>query len=360
MKIALVYDRVNKWGGAERVLLALHELFPNAPLYTSVYDKSAAPWADVFDIKTSFLQKIPFARSRHEFLAAFMPFAFGKFNFDKYDLVISVTSEAAKGIKTGKNTKHICYCLTPTRYLWSGYDEYFTSKFFKFLTYPLVWVLRNLDLRSANKPDKYVAISKEVQKRIRRYYQRESDVVYPPVTLGKKNALRTNPNPSPYYLIVSRLSKFTRYKKVDLAVKAANKLGISLKVVGDGNLKKDLEGMAGPTVAFLGRLSDKKLSEYYKNCRALIFPGFEDLGLVMIEAQTFGRPVVAYGKGGALELVNKKTGILFENQTIDSLVRAIKKFEKIDFDSADCIENAKRFDMQNFKKDFLAVVNELF
>src|SRR5258708_5823333 len=183
MKTAIVYDRVNKWRGAERVLLALHEIFPDASLYTSVYSKENASWAKVFpEIKTSFLQKIPFAKNNHEFLAPLMPFAFSSFNFDKYDLVISVTSEFAKNIQV-KNGKHICYCLTPTRYLWSGYEEYFKNKYLKLVTKPLVNYLRKMDKKAAKKPDVMIAISTEVKKRIKKYYRRDSRIIFPPVDI---------------------------------------------------------------------------------------------------------------------------------------------------------------------------------
>src|SRR3990172_2765359 len=169
-KIALVYDRVNKWGGAERVLLALHEMFPKAPLYTSVYDSKNAPWAQVFPkVVTSFLQKLPFAKSNHEFLAPLMPLAFESFDFSGFDLVISVTSEAAKGIKTRFGTLHVCYCLTPTRYLWSGYDDYFKGSPFKVVTKPIINYLRWWDKRAAKRPDVMIAISSEVQNRIKKY-----------------------------------------------------------------------------------------------------------------------------------------------------------------------------------------------
>src|SRR5260221_835454 len=166
MKVAIVYDRVNKWGGAERVLLALHEMFREAPLYTSVYSNKHAKWAEIFpEIYTSFLQKIPFTKTRHEFLPLFMPFVFESFNFDDYDLVISVTSEAAKGIITKGKTKHICYCLTPTRYLWSGYDDYFKDKTLGSLSKPAIRYLRNWDLVASRRPDMIIGISREVQKR---------------------------------------------------------------------------------------------------------------------------------------------------------------------------------------------------
>lgn len=184
MKVAIVYDRVNKWGGAERVLLTLHKMFPKAPLYTSVYDAKNAKWAKVFPkIYTSFLQKIPFAKSNHELLAPFMPFVFSRFNFDNYDLVISVTSEAAKGIITRPETLHVCYCLTPTRYLWSHYSLYFKNPFLKFLSKPVINYLRKLDKVSAQRPDIMIAISTEVQKRIKKYYDRDSEIIFPPCTI---------------------------------------------------------------------------------------------------------------------------------------------------------------------------------
>lgn len=180
-KVAIVYDRVNKWGGAERVLLSLHEMFPKAPLYTSVYDKKNAKWAKVFpQVHTSFLQYIPFTKSNHEFLAPLMPLAFESFNFDNYDLVISVTSEFAKNIKTNSKTLHVCYCLTPTRYLWSHYEEYFQNKILKFFTKPVISILRKWDKKAAYRPDVMFAISTEVQQRIKKYYNRESEIIFPP------------------------------------------------------------------------------------------------------------------------------------------------------------------------------------
>ncbi len=232
MKVALVYDRVNKWGGAERVLLALHELFPDAPLFTSVYDKKRAQWAKHFSIIPSFLQKIPFAPSRHELFALAMPVAFESFSFDGYDLIISITSEAAKGIITKPQTTHICYCLTPTRYLWSGYQEYFTDFLFTFLSFPANAYLRNWDKKASRRPDHFIAISREVQERIGTYYGRESVVIYPPMTFANSKSEARNPKrmqhakskKEGYFLVVSRLSKFTTYKRVDLAIKACNAL----------------------------------------------------------------------------------------------------------------------------------------
>lgn len=397
MKVALVYDRVNKWGGAERVLLALHKIFPDAPLYTSVYDKEKTPWALRFNsgqakVRTSFLQNFPFASGNHEFYALLMPLAFESFTFDEYDLVISVTSEAAKGIITKPQTKHICYCLTPTRYLWSGYDEYFKNPILRFISKPVISYLRFWDRIASQRPDALIAISREVQKRIKKYYNRDSSVIYPPLMLGaevasenfrvhsagnpssKSNADGANANSenfesSPrqngqwsmvndkYFLIVSRL---VPYKKIDLAIKVFNKLGLPLKIVGTGIEENRLKRMAKSNIEFLGNLTDKELVEYYKGCQALIFPGIEDFGLTVIEAQSFGKPVIAFKAGGAQESVieenpsagsgrQKPTGIFFEVQSEKSLEDAMLKFQKMNFDPRDSMKNVEKFSFEEFK-----------
>lgn len=362
MKVALVYDRVNKWGGAERVLLALHELFPQAPLFTSVHHAKQAQWADVFEVKTSFLQQFPILRSKHELIPFLMPVAFENFSFEGYDLVISITSESAKGIITGPRTKHICYCLTPTRYLWSGYDDYFANSFTKTLTKPVVSYLRNWDKLAAKRPDQFVAISKEVQRRIKKYYGRDALVIYPPVVLEstekKKNKKNSKKNEG-FFLIVSRLSRFTKYKRIDLAIQACNELGLPLKIVGEGSWKKELEEMAGPTIEFLGSLTDEQLMEYYQRCNALIFPGVEDLGLTIIEAQLFGKPVIAFRGGGALETIKEgETGIFFEKQTKESLMQTLKQFGQMRFDEQVARKHAENFTFKEFKNNFLSLVQK--
>src|SRR3989344_2367668 len=230
-KVALVYDRVNKWGGAERVLLMLHEMFPDAPLYTSVYSREKAPWANVFpEVIPSFLQKFSFLRDRHELLAPLMSLAFESFDFSGYDLVISVTSEAAKGVITKPGTLHVCYCLTPTRYLWSHFDTYFSARGgpafgWKGITKPVVTYLRSWDKIAAQRPDVVIAISTAVQDRIKKYYNRGSEIIYPPVDIEKfqrksvdTTSLRSDVvKQRRYFLIVSRL---VPYKKVDLAIEA--------------------------------------------------------------------------------------------------------------------------------------------
>ena len=351
MKVALVYDRLNKWGGAERVLLALHKIFPDAPLYTSVYSAEKAPWAKVFDVRTSFLQKFPFS-VHHEIYAPLMPLAFESFNFDKYDLVISVTSEAAKGIVTKPETAHVSYVLTPTRYLWSGYREYFRNDWFRYLSYPIVLYLRFWDKIAAARPDSLIVISKEVQGRVKRYYKRDSKVIYPPVTIGSKYKVLSIKQNTGYYLIVSRL---VPYKRVDIAIRAFNKLGLPLKIVGIGSEEGRLKEMAKGNIEFLGHLTEQELLGYYQGCRCLVFCGKEDFGLTILEANSFGKPVIAYKAGGALEtVVEGKTGIFFDKINPESLAQAVKKFGKMSFNSKTCIEKSEEFSFRNFKNNFLS------
>lgn len=366
MKVALVYDRINKWGGAERLLLAIHQLFPNAPIYTSVYNPKKAAWARVFTVQTSFLQNFPYASSMHESYAALMPLAFESFSFDSYDLVISITSEAAKGIITKPHTKHICICLTPTRYLWSGYDEYFRTKSFRLFTKPIVSYLRRWDLVAASRPDHYIAISKEVQKRIKKYYNRESEVVYPPVSLvnrGQKLELSKNKetnlqalSSNNYYLVVSRL---VPYKRIDLAIQACNRRSLPLVIVGTGSQAQKLKNLAGPTITFTENLTDKELVEYYKGCKALLFPGKEDFGLTVLEAQSFGKPVIAFKGGGALEtIIEGKTGIFFSSQTVELLVDALQRFQTMTFDANKCMHQANTFSEWRFKNQFVNAIKK--
>lgn len=365
MKVALVYDRVNKWGGAERLLLALHTLFPNAPLYTSVFHAQKASWANIFDVRASFLQSFPYASSLHELYAPVMPFVFESFTFDDYDIVISVTSDAAKGIITKPKTLHICYCLTPTRYLWSGYKDYFRDKIMQFAAKPLLLYLKAWDTIAAQRPDAYIAISKEVQNRIKKYYGREAEMIYPPITLVSRDQLlepskdqrATNLQTlasKPYFLVVSRL---VPYKRIDIAVEAFNRLGLPLKIVGNGIEEKSLRLSAMPNVQFLGSLTDEELLRYYRGCTALVFPGVEDFGLAMVEAQAMGRPVIAFAGGGALEIVtNEKTGILFAPQTPFSLIEAVKKLQKMHIKEADCMRQSQKFSKKRFEKEFLQIL----
>ncbi len=352
MKVALVYDRVNKWGGAERVLLAFHKIFPEADLYTSVYNKEKADWAKVFNIKASFLQNFPLAKSSHQLFATLMPIAFESLTFDGYDLVISVTSESAKGIITKPGTLHVCYCLTPNRYLWSSFNDYFKNPLLRLISKPAVLYLRNWDKIAAQRPDKFIAISTAVQDRIKKYYGRDSEVIYPPLQMPISNHRSEIGNQNNgYFLVVSRLERVS-YKKIDIAIKACNELKLPLKIVGTGKGEKKLKKLAGPTVEFLGQLTDEELSYYYKNCRALLFPGIEDFGLVMAEAQAFGKPVIAFRGGGAIDIIKEGiTGEFFDKQTPNSLKGTLAKFKDSSYNSKLCRENAERFSFEKFEND---------
>ncbi len=370
-KAAIVYDRVNKFGGAERVLLALHEMFPDAPLYTSIYNKEKAVWADVFPrVYTSFLQNIPILKNHHELLGWLMPMAFEQFNFDKYDLVISVTSEAAKGIITGTKTLHVCYCLTPTRYLWSGKKFYLEHPpkmfkmfpFYKIVSWPFLTYAKWWDKVASQRPDKYIAISTEVQKRIKKYYDRDSEVIYPPVQQLVSKNRKPRPGMSSYYFIHGR---FEPYKRLDLVIDVFKELKEQLIVSGSGseferyskrNYKQSLL-LRSKNIKFIEKPTDDELVELYSNAKAFLMPQDEDFGITAVEAQSFGVPVIAYNKGGAKDtVVDGKTGVLFNDQTKQSLIDAISRFDTISFDRRYLITNAKRFSKNLFKKRFFKLL----
>ena len=359
MNVALVYDRVNKIGGAERVLLSLHELFPDAPLYTAVYDSKRASWAKVFQVKPTWINLIPLAKTNHELFPWLTPFAFESIDFDDFDLVITVTSAEAKSIITKPKTKHICYCLTPTRYLWSGFNFYSNkagiSSFFLKLFAPM---LRKWDLVASTRPDYMIAISARVAKRIKQYYKRSVDaVIYPPVQTDIFVASLKSRND--YYLYVSRL---VPYKRPDIVIDSFNKKGYPLVVVGTGSEKNNLIKRAKGSITFAGStVSDSELLEFYQHCRAFVFAGDEDFGIVAAEAQSCGKPVIAYKASGMSEIViDGKTGILFDKQTISSLLAAIEKERTMTFDSALCRSQGMRFDEHRFKEEFRTFIKTVY
>ncbi len=356
MKVAIVYDRLNQFGGAERIILALAEIWPEAPLFTSVYDPSKAQWAKVFPkIYTTSLQKFPFAQNLHEIYAPLMPLAFESLNFDEYDVVISVTSEAAKGIITKPKTLHISYILTPTRYLWSGKDIY-QKKFSAGILTPLFKIFhsfflspyRKWDRIASKRPDSLLAISQNTASRIKKYYTLDSEVIYPPVDLEKflpSKAPRKN-----YFLLVGRQ---VAYKRLDIAIKAFNILGWELKVIGIGRENNNLKNIASKNITFLEYVPDEELVKYYQSCRALVFTSDEDLGLTPIEAAACGTPVIAYSSGGALEtIIERLNGEFFDRQNEQSLVQTLLKFDKKHYNSKDIRKTAFKFAKERFKKEF--------
>lgn len=358
MKVAIVYDRANKWGGAERVLLVLKEIFPTAALFTSVYNPHTAQWAQHFtSVNTSFLQHLPLAKTKHELLAPLMPLAFESIDLTEYDLVISVTSEAAKGVICSPRALHICYCLTPTRYLWSHHSTYFPNPALRLIAKPAIAYLRKWDKNAAHRPDVVVGISKSIQARLLKYYDIHSKVIYPPVSMPRASS-RTRVSPKrPYYLLVSRL---VPYKNISLAINAFNKLGKRLIIIGTGSQESYLRSIARPNIIFTGMLTDGELNQYYENTTALVFPQEEDFGLVAVEAQLFGKPVVAYSQGGALEtVINRITGIYFHKQNTESLTEAIKETERTKFNDKKIKMNAEKFSKQNFIESFKQLINQL-
>lgn len=370
MKIALVYDRVNKWGGAERVLLALHKIFPEAPLYTSVYDEENASWAKVFpEVRTSFLQKLPFIKSHHEYFPYLMPLAFESFNFDDFDIVISVTSEYAKAIITKPGTLHICYCLTPVRYLWSEKDLYLQSigqgiiaGIIKILAIPILHSLRMFDQVAALRPDHYLSISNTVAKRVKKYYQLDSQVIFPPVDTKlfkpKAGKSKSNKPEDKYFLIVSRL---VPYKRIDLAIETFNKLGWKLIIIGVGSDANRLKSIARDNIEFIGKLTDGTLLGYYQNCEALIFCSEEDFGLTSLEVQASGKPVIAYKNGGVTEtVIEGKTGMFFTELNTVSLGEALKSFGKLEFLTGDCVDNAVKYNAGTFSNLFKQTIEQLW
>ncbi len=369
MNVALVYDRVNKWGGAERVLLALHKIWPKAPLFTAVYDTKGAVWANVFEVHPSFLQRIPLAALAHESLPILTPIAFESFSFDGYDVVISVTSAEAKNIITKPNVIHICYCLTPTRYLWSSFEQYKNQPglggWSKLATWGLTTfapILRAWDRVAASRPDYYIAISERVKSRIETYYKRTvTSVIYPPVDTKKfkrqGGAKATSPQ-GEYFLTVSRL---VSYKRLDIIIQAFNQLRLPLVIIGDGRQKRELKNMAGPTIRFIDHhLTDSDLVRYYEGCRAFVFAGDEDFGLAALEAQSMGVPIVAFAKSGIAEIVKEQvTGILFDRQDKESLMNGIREFLRRDFSRQACRKRAEEMSEERFIKTMKHTVLEL-
>lgn len=358
-RIAIVYDSVNKWGGAEVVLTALHQLYPDAPLFTAVYNSKTAGWANIFpQVIPSFLQKFPLAKSHRDYYPYLTPLAFETLDLRDFDAVISVTSADAKGIITSPNTFHFCYCLTPTRYLWSHYKEYkqqvpFPLRPFSELGFNY---LKRWDLIAAARPDVYAAISKTVQTRISDYYHRESHIIYPPADL-EQYATETQPLISePYYLYVGRL---VSYKNPELIVRAFSHMQKKLVVVGTGPLEKKLKAIAGPTIQFVGFATSTQLASYYQHAKALVFFHEEDYGIVPVEAQSVGLPVIGIKRGGVSEtVISGKTGILVDKADSHELVDAIENFNLSDFDVEYIKTHALQFSKERFLSRFAKVFTE--
>ena len=351
MKVALAHDYLNQMGGAERVVLALHEMFPDAPLYTSIYDPQRVDAAfQSIDIRTSFMQKFPLVKKHHQPFLPFYPFAMERLDLRGYDLVLSSSSAFAKGIITRPETIHICYCHTPMRWCWN-YEEYVErehlGKISRAILPFFISGLRVWDQTSSMRVDHFIANSPVVADRIRKYYRRDSVVIPPPVEVSRFTFDPSN-RPEDYFLIVSRLMP---YKRIDLAIEACNHLHLPLVIIGSGRDENRLKRLAGPTIRFMGRLSDQEVLYYYAHCRALILPGEEDFGITPLEAQASGRPVIAYAAGGSLaSIVDNVTGTFFYKQTVESLVKVLVSFDEHEYDPHTIYNHALEFDQPRFKR----------
>lgn len=359
MRVALVHEFLTQLGGAEKVLQAFHELFPEAPVYTLVYD--AQKTRGVFknwDIRTSFLQKLPGMPKNYKRYLPLMIRATEGFDLRVYDLVLSDSSAFAKGVIVKKPTVHICYCHTPTRYLWESMDEYVASIPYsgvtKFLAkFYLKNFLKKWDKQAAQRPDSFVANSKTVQERIKKYYGRDSQVVYPPIDAQFFTPGGEKGN---YFFTASRLEP---YKKIDLVVEAFAELGWPLKVAGEGTDLPKLKSQYrdSKNIEFLGRVSDEELRKLYREASAFIFPALEDAGIMILESLACGTPVIGLAAGGAPEFIKDgRTGVLFASQTVADVVSAVKRFETLHFDSQVLRQEALEYDKENFKKRIQEVV----
>lgn len=329
MKIALVHDWLNNLGGAERVLFELHNMYPEAPIYTLFYNpKLTAQHIPHAQIRPSRLQNFPFIRKFYKYFMPLMPMAMESFDFSEFDLVISSSVNFSKGLILKPGTKHICYCYSPTRFLWDQNHEYqkqnSTSPLKKWLTRVSQHLLRIWDRQTAERVDVFVAISDHVQKRIKKYYGKEASIIYPPVAFTSEQLpIHSDKN---FYLIVSRLFP---HKNIDIAIEVFNKLGLELVIIGDGPIKKNLQKMAGKNISFLGELPDNEIIRYYSQCRAFIMPQEEDFGLTPIEAMSFGKPVLALAKGGATEtLIEGVTGEFFDDPIPEALADGMRRLNE--------------------------------
>lgn len=361
LKVAIVCDWLVGIGGAERVVLELHRMFPEAPIYTSQYDREALPWFDDADVRTLWLQKLP--KALRKFLPVLRAWSFSRLNLRQFDLVISSSGAEAKGIKVPKNTLHVNYCHSPTHYYWVRYDEYLKNPGFGVFSWLariglklLVGPLRRWDFEAAQRPNVMIANSTYTQANIKKYYQRDSVIIHPPVSTklfavkpnAKRNGFVTAGNQRPYM-------------RRDLAVAACTKLSLPLNVIGNGPEHKKLVKLAGPSVKFLTDIGDKGMPHYLQTAEALIFPAQEDFGITAVEALASGTPVIAFKAGGALDyIVPGKNGEFFEKQSVDSLSSVLQKFDSKKYDPLTVSSSSEGFDAQVFRVKIKSFLEEKY
>jgi len=355
MKVAIVHDWLVNYGGAERVVEAMLSIYPNADIFTLVYDeKKMGKFFPKEKVHTTFIQKWPMATKLYTKFLNFMPKAFESFDFSNYDLVLCSSSSCAKGVITPPNVPHIAYVHTPMRYAWDQYFDYKkrSGKLTQYFMDKWMPSIRLWDFVSSQRIDSLIANSKYISRRIKKYWNRDSSVIYPPVDTSRLSP--NNKDSEDFYVVFSR---FVPYKRIDLAISACGELGRKLVVIGSGSQEKELKKLASSyknaDIKFTGRISDEEVKDYLQRCKAMIFSAEEDFGIIPVEVQACGRPIIAFGKGGALEtVVDKKTGVFFDEQTTESVLNAIKKFEEIEsqgiFKVEEIVEHAKKFSTERF------------
>jgi glycosyltransferase involved in cell wall biosynthesis len=362
-KVAIVCDWLTGTGGAERVVLELHKLFPEAPIYTSQYDKNTKiwygdKWFSDADVRPLWLQRLP--KSMKKLLPVLRARAFSKLDLSEYDLVISSSGAEAKGVTTGPKTVHVSYCHAPTHYYWSRYDGYMKDPGFGVLDpiarlslRTLVGKMRRWDYQAAQQPDYFIANSKHTRAEIKKYYKRDSVVIYPPVNIER---FKTNQKITRNGFLIA--GRQTPYKRFDLAVAACTELGVPLTVIGNGPEHEKLVKMAGPRVTFLTNVKDSNMPKHFQRAEAFIFPGIDDFGIVAVEAMAASTPVIAHKAGGTLDYVKEgKTGLFFEEQTVGSLREAIKSFNPSKFKGEEIRKSTSKFSEEAFVKNIQKFLN---
>jgi glycosyltransferase involved in cell wall biosynthesis len=362
-RVALVHDWLTGMRGGEKILEVLCELFPGATLFTLLHNKGAmSPIIERMKIKTSFIQHLPMKATKYRNYLPLMPLAIGSLDFSGYNLIFSTSAAVAKGAIPREDAVHICYCNSPMRYVWDQYEEYFGKGRAGFVSRSvmalMVPYLRRWDVRTCNRVHYFIANSHNVAERIARIYHRTSDVIYPPVSTDQFTVSEKDDG---YYLIVSAL---VPYKRVDLAINAFNRYDEKLLVVGSGPEREKLEKLANKNIEFLGWQSGENLAKLYAGCRALVFPGVEDFGIVPLEAMASGKPVVAFGEGGALETVvaqnECQTGIFFYEATVGTLITALQSLSKLKLDPYAIRHHAEKFDRAIFKQQIYEYIMKRF
>lgn len=360
MKVALVHDWMNQVGGAEDVLADLVALYPDSPIYTSIYAPDLMPafYRD-WDIRTLWIDRMPGIHAHHQPYLPLYPLAWGGLNLgDEYDVILSNKSGFCHGLKFGERALHICYCLAPTRYVWQ-FESYIAreglSGSVAAVLKPLISAMKRWDYAAAQRVSHFIAISSDIQQRIKTFYNRDSVIIYPPVDTARFAAARTD-DVGDYFLVVSRLIP---YKRIDLAVQAATKLGVPLKIGGRGRDMDRLRDMAGPTVEFLGFVPEDELPGLMARCKAFIFPGLEDFGITPVQAEAAGRPVIAYKGGGALDtVIPGVTGEHFDDLTVESLMAVMANFDAARYEPQRIQQHAAQFDKGLFAREITGYVEQ--